>query len=75
MWKEREHNVWVRENTDDPKTYRFELISDGKVVLSMEKNVTSRFQLQMMHEQTLEIAHHYMETGELPSRASQIMKR
>lgn len=45
MWKEREHNVWVRENTDDPKTYRFELICDDQVVLSMEKNVKSRFQL------------------------------
>lgn len=75
MWNEREHHVWVRENTDDPKVYRFELISDEKVVLSMERNVTSRFQLQKMHEDALEMAQHYMETGELPSHASRIMKR
>lgn len=75
MWKEREHNVWIRENTDDPKTYRFELICDDQVVLSMEKNVSSRFQLQAYHEEALETAQHYMETGELPSRASRIMKR
>lgn len=75
MWNEREHHVWVRENIDDPKVYRFELICDDQVVLSRERNVTSRFQLQMMHEEALETAHHYMETGELPSRASRIMKR
>lgn len=75
MWKEREHNVWVREDNDDPKTYRFELICDDQVVLAMEKNVKSRFQLQMFHEEALEMAHHYMETGELPARASRIMKR
>lgn len=66
-WVEREHKVWLKENTEEVGSYKCELICDGKTVYAMEKNVTTRMQLLTVHEDMLSVAHHYMETGELPS--------